>query len=762
MAVFAFAIAPVALLFSGATPAGAAAASGNQPPATVAFTSMSPQWASPGTTIVVAGSVKNTAPVSERFVVQLLDSHTPTSSVAALEQGASGALYGVAGLPLPSATWSSGLLRPGASANWSVQVAVNAMGFTRFGVYPLAAQVYNLRGDPLNNTLTYLPYVPAGDSTYASSIPPAQKISWIWPLIDQPLLGGSWQKSWCTGSQAAALAQSLTSAGRLGQLLASAGATTGTAVPQAQSAQSGSARAAQRQAAEPRQGLAQTDAVTWAVDPALLVNVSALAQCGTAEPQWARTASTWLARLKTTTSSQPLFVTAYGDPNLPALIGAGKAADVENAFSYGRSLASQILGRDLTAPPTAASPASTAGLAWSASAPTSYDAAELAGKDNVGTLVVDSSAFPLTPSTTVQALNGIGGYTNMLLANDSITSLLGSAGTGPAAVFTTSQLFLAETALLAGQNPGEPIIVAPPQRWQPPAGLATALLADTASAPWLTPTNLTSLTGAPQVPTVQLPATGPDLTPLEQQQLGSLDDAVARLVALRAEPDPDLALAVSTVESSAYSSRFGDAALGMIATITDRLATQEHQVHIIAENRITLGGTRGSVPVSIDNRLGFPVRVILQLSYSTADGMRVSASPAGLTTVPARTAETVQLRITAAQTGSTTITMTLLNQANQPLASPPVRTTVQTTQVGLLGMTIFGAALGVFLLASAVRALRRGRPRSAPDAAHQPVPREDDQPGHSTEEAGPDTVVTGSTRTPPPWTPGNSGLPEAW
>jgi hypothetical protein len=740
------AVASVALLIGGTNPAAAATAAASQPPATVAFTALGPQWAAPGATITVSGSVKNTAPVTERLVVQLLDSTTPVSSVTELEQGASGALYGLAGLPLPRARWSSGLLKPGTTATWSIQVPVNAMGLTNFGVYPLAAQVYDGQGNPLNNTLTYLPYVPAKNSPYGSSIPAAQKISWVWSLIDQPLLDEPWQST-CTGPQAAALAQSLASGGRLGQLVDAAGGTAGTAVVQAQ-AQAGSSGAAQRlkTLTEPGQSVAQADAVTWAVDPALLVNVQDLSQCGASEPQWARTASAWLARLKETTASQPMFVTAYGDPNVAALIGAGHDGDVENAYRYGRGRASRILGRDDLAPsPAGSGQADTAGVAWSAGGPISYAAAEsLHGKDGVSTLLASSSTFPLQQAAVLRTPDGSGSYMNVLLANDSLTSLLGSAGTGPGSAFTTAQQFLAETALLAQQHPSTPIIVAPPRRWQPPAGLASALLTDTASAPWLTPATLTSLTGAAHAPNVSLPLTtsAPGFSPLEQGQLSALDAAVGREQALRAEPDPNLTLAVSTVESSAYSGRFRATALGMIEMLASRMAVQEQRVHIIAENRITLGGTRGSVPVSIDNRNPFRVRVRLQLSYSQAGGTKVSASPPGLTTVPAHIAKTVRLRITAAQTGSTTITMTLLNQQDQPLASPPVRTTVQTTQVGLLGMIIFGAALGVFLLASAARAIRRGKPRP-PDEAHRPAPREDDEPGHSTEEAGPDTVVTG-------------------
>lgn len=757
-AIFAIAgIAAPALLISGMTPARAATASASQPPVSVVFTGLNPQWASPGATISVTGSVKNTAPVAERLVVQLLYSSVPIGSVSQLQQSvAAGSATGQAGIPVPSPTWHSPVLRPGASVTWSVRVAVNAMGLKAFGVYPLAAQVYDAQGNPLNNTLTYLPYMPAKNGADRSSIPAAQKISWVWPLIDQPLLDEPWQSA-CKGSQAAALARSLGSGGRLGQLLEAAGSTASTAAAQAQ-ADTGQAAHRFATLTEPGQSLGQQDAVTWAVDPALLVNVSALSQCGASEPQWARAASAWLSRLRAVTAGQQLFVTPYGDPNLAALIDSGHAGDVENAFTYGRGRAGQILGRNLAPPAASGSSGDSAGLAWSTGGLTSSVVGELAGKDSVSTLLAGSSAFPTAQSSVVRALNGIGGYANVLLANDSLTSLLSSASTGPGSAFTTAQQFLAETALLAQQHPSVPIIVAAPQRWQPPRGLPAELLADTASAPWLSPATVMSLTSAAHEPTVQLPTGTQRLSPLEQSQLSALDAAVTRQQDLRAGLDPNLSLAVSTVESSAYSAHFKTTALGMAGALTDQMAAQETRVHIIAENRITLGGTRGSVPVSIDNRLYFPVRVSLHLSYSQADGMRISASPPGTRTVPAHTAETIRLRITAAQTGSTTVTMTLLDQANQPLASPQVRTTVQTTRVGLLGMIIFGAALGIFLLASAARAIRRGRPRHAQGGAQPPDPGQDDQPGQSTQEAAPDTVVSGPTGALPPWTPGNSGL----
>ncbi len=751
-AILALAVVSVpAALLATAAPATAATTQASQSP-TVTITRFSPQWAGPGTTVTVTGIVTNSSPTARSLVVQLLDSGTPVSSVSELQQSATG-LYSLAYLPLPTATWESGLLSPGASAHWSIRLPTSAM--TSFGVYPVAAQVEDDAGQPLNWTESFLPYVPDKKGSFASTVPAAQKVAWVWPLIDQPLLDEPWQNA-CTGPQAAALASSLGSGGRLGQLLDAAAAPGGSAVTsavQSQQVTSDSGHPAKSSAAHGQQpqSLASSDVLTWAIDPALAANVSALAQCGASQPQWARAASTWLAKLKAVTAGQPAFATAYGDPDMAALIGAHHAPDVQRSFSVGRSEASQVLGVDLNPPEAGTAPASQApatGLAWATDSQVSYSTLEdLAAADDVSTVLVSSSALPAEQTSVVRTLAGTGSYLDVLLASDSLTSLLGAATTAPGSEFTTTQDFLAETALMAEQDPAAPIIVAPPQRWHPPAGLAAALLSATASAPWLSPASLTSLTAAKNIPTVQWPSSEsePALSQTELGPLNTLDRHVNQLQLLRARPDPALYLAVSTVESSAYAGRSRAAGLAMISALTDRIARQQQGVHIVAASRITLGGLRGSVPVSIDNRLSYAVQVALRLSYDTTGGTEVAAPPRVLT-VPAHTAGTVKLRVSAAQTGSTTISMTLANRAGQALAVQPVRMTVQTTQVGELGIIIFAAALGVFLLASGARALRRGGPPSAtdesgPEASGTPAPSEDEQSGQSTEEAAPDTVV---------------------
>jgi hypothetical protein len=741
------ALAVPAALLAGQQPAAAAVGASqeaSQSLAAIAISGLTPQqWAAPGSVITVSGNVRNTSGQQTRMTVQLLGSGTPISSVAQLQQDV-GSSYSPATTVLQGAVWqSSGQLAPGATADWSIQITARAVGMTNFGVYPLAAQAQNGYGTALATAATYLPYEPARKGQYGHTRPVPAQIGWLWPLIDQPLLNEPWQND-CTGPQASALAQDLSN-GRLSNLV-QAGAVAQTT----ESATAARARGASPNRAEPSLSLAGYDSVTWVVDPALLANARALATCGTTEPRWAKAASAWLTELTAVTAGQPLTVTPYGDPNVAALISVGHGTDVRRSFELGQALAGQILHRDVspsTSAGTASSLTQAAGIAWPATGVPGYGALEnLANVDGVSTLVLSSRAFPGAPSTVVKTLDGGGSYMTALLASQSLTQLLGSAAASSGPAFATAQQFLAETALLAQQTPAQPIVVAPPQRWDPSAGLAADLLAATATAPWLSPVSLTSLTsaaGIKTVPTQDWPvgSTGP--TPInglfELHQLHVLDRDITQLESIRARPAQDLYLAVSTVESSAWQGTSRAVARDMLATLASRIDFEQQAVKIIAEKRITLGGLKGSVPVSIDNALGYAVKVRLLLEYSQRNGTRITATQ-GLITVPARTAQTVKLRVQATAVGSTTVTI-LLASPNGQLLSSSQRMTIQATEVGTLGMIIFAAALGVFLVASAARAVRRGRPATTSEQHGDGAPGDDHDGEGGGDRVAADTVV---------------------
>jgi hypothetical protein len=730
---------PAALLASQAPAAAAAGKRLTQSQVSVAITGMTPHVAGPGGTIKVTGTVTNTSrqPIGN-LSVQLLGSAVAVSTSANLEPGSTG--QDVASTLLPGVIWkSSRALQPGSTSPWSVQVKAKSIGMTRFGVYPLTAEAQTLAQptlaeQPLAAATTYLPYVPAKKSPYGSTIPPRTKISWVLPLIDKPLLGQPWQNI-CKGSEARALAASLGSQGRLGRLVAAGADAKGTA--DVYTAAGGSRRTAQNRAvsSDAAQSLSGYDGVTWAVDPALLANVKGLANCGASQPRWASTAHRWLSQLRQVTLAEPMFVTPYADPDVAALYrlrGDSHQQDLESSFQLGRGIGHKILHRNIGT-----------GIAWPAGGIAGYPAEEfLANVEKIQTLLLSSGALHHQQSTVVRVANGSGGYTNLLLANASLTNLLAARRSGAGGGFATAQDFLAQTAL-AAQQQGGPIIVAPPRRWDPAGGLATELLTDTAWAPWLSPVSLTSLAAGRRIPTVRPTDLARSPSPIGTQELHKLtrlDHKASQLENLAAKPADSLPLAVATVESSAWQGRSTRTALRMLAFVKTEISRQEHGVRIFAEPRVTLGGLKGSVPVSIDNRLGYAVKVRLHVE-SVASSVKVAPVP-GVLTVPAHQALTVRLHVQATQVGSTKVTMTLQSQYSvdlQPAESWSM--TVEATQVGVLFVIVCAAAVGVFLIAYTARAVRRGRPA---DGAGHPVdddPAADQGSDQSAEPAEPDTVM---------------------
>lgn len=747
---------PAASAADSAAAAGASAASGQQSDpsgVSVAITGMTPQEAVAGSLITVTGTLTNTSSRAvSHLAVELFSSRTPITSQSDLQPEAAESA-GLANSEVPGAIWQTrGQLQPTATVHWSIQLKASKIGMTVFGAYPIEAQVGNtVTQSPLQPptvALTYLPYDPPKKGPYGYSIPARAKISWVWPLISTPLLA---RQTVCDSSQVRALAGSLSSNGRLGQLVNAGAATGGTA--EAYGATSGTAKGSRAAAAAARtrsaQDLAGSDGITWVIDPALLADVQSLE---TSCPQWAKTARTWLTQLREVSAGQPMFVTPYADPNVGSLIGASRGADVGQAFTLGRAIADGALDRrDLT---PLDSSTTTTGLSdatafvWPPDGTINYTTLEALAADPgyVRSALLSSKELPPGSPTVTKTLNGKGGYVDLVLANQSLTSLLGSGGSSAESVFGTAQEFLAETALLAQQDPRQPIVVAPPQRWGPAPHLAAELLAETTSASWLSPASLASLTDGklPTTRTAALSAAQPALSQWEMHLLSRAGKYVAQVELLKASPDNSLFQAIATVESSAWRGKTKTTALDQLESLVGRLRGQEQDVQIVAEKRVTLGGLKGSVPVSIDNQLDYPVRV--QLTITAPTGFRASASLPNLITIPAHDAQTVRLHVTASAVGSTTISLSLVNKDGQALPGDPTRMTIQATQVGVLGTIVVAIALGVFLIAYAARAVRRGRPAPSDGAADEQGRDQDSTADGSTAAAEADTVMAEHTQ----------------
>jgi hypothetical protein len=707
-------IAATSLALSGlALPGSAASAataqpSAGAPPVSLAITSVSPTYATPGKSVTVSGTLTNTSSTGlSGLSIQLSSSGIPFDSRDQLQDYADGSYLGDEPV-LGEVTTLTKTLAPRATVGWSVALSPSAVPMNGFGVYPLAAEADQTENGSLTEltvSRTFLPFWPGtkeGD-------PQAEDIAWVWPLIDQP------RQAICPGLLNNGLAGSLASGGRLDGLL-QAGRT-----------------------------YADSAHLTWAIDPALLANVATMIKpytvttparvrdggCGGTNERASPAASSWLDQLKSATDGQPVFVTPYADADIAALIRYGLNADLTRAFTEGRSVASSVLGRNFSASAPASS-TNLIGMAWPADGIADYaDLENLAASDGINTVLLDSSTMPPSPmqnyTPTAQATtpDGVGAPLKVLLSDDTITQILGSASSpseSKAAVFSVEQRYLAETAMIAAERPSlaRAVVVAPPRRWDPPAGLASDLLAETVQAPWLRPVSLASL-AAVKNPSGQVRRQPPRAR--SGAQLGKpllsearvLDQQARLLMSVEQHPDPALGDVAAAVESSAWrgGGRAGQQGTALAQQLYAYLRSNEGDLTVVGVRRVTLGGLKGTVPVSISNGLGYTVHVKLQAESS---GGVTGVGPPRAVIVPPGEQETFRVAVTATNVGSTTLRFRLLTPEGKPF---PAQTsmTVQATNYGTLVLVIIAAALGVFVLTAGARGVRRTRRRLRPGPA---------------------------------------------
>jgi hypothetical protein len=705
----ALAVAASVLALTGVAGSRSAAAAATAQPGgarvSLAITSVTPAYAQAGQKVTVYGTVTNVSSAAlEGLSVQLGSSSFPLASRNDLQEYADNSIQAAA--PVTGAvTDLPSRLAPRATAGWSVTLRPSQVPFIGgFGVYPLAAEADSPIFGSLGEQRTFLPYWPGKRGLD----PQPQQIAWVWPLIDQP------RQAMCTGGLVDnGLVASLASGGRLAGLLQA-----GSQYPSAN--------------------------LTWAIDPALLADVATMTKpyqvvstvrngaCQGKRQAASQAATDWLAGLTSATAGQPVFVTPYADADIAALTGYGMNADLTRAFTEGRTVASGLLHRDFTRPAGTSSTDLT-GMAWPADGIANYGVLENLAANGIDTVVLDGSTMPptsqpnFTPSAQTTTPDGEGPDMRVLLSDQTMTNIIASADSAAgskAKAFAVEQRYLAETAMIAAEEPSvaRSIVVTPPRHWAPPAGLAAGLLHDTVSAPWLQPVSLAQLAGA-QHPAGQVKRQAPDaVSPAELgrpllDQARQLDQQVKLLQDIQQSPDPTLSYGVAAVESAAW--RGGGSAeeqgSDQAQQYAQYLSGQENRLTIIGPDRITLAGLKGAVPVSIYNRLRYPVKVMLEAVPSS--GLTVKTPPS-LMVIPAGQQVIKKIEVAAATVGPAKLRLRLLTPEGVPF---PTQTTVilQATHYGTLALVIIGAALGVFVLTVVTRAVRRrrGAPREGPSGS---------------------------------------------
>ncbi len=547
----------------------AEASPADQPPRSplaVTVTSVSPSFAEQGKTITLTGQVRNlAATAASGLTVQLMSSQTALGTRRNLEDFAHGNFVPSEG-PVSVAPVTLQHLGSGQIWRFTVRLPVSKLGLSCFGVYPLTVQVTDAAFAIARDAVPLPYWPPKATSCTGQRRPQPFPISWVWPLIDTP------HQNACSGLTDNSLAQRIAPKGRLGYLLA---------VGARYSARAG---------------------LTWAVDPSLLEGVRAMTQpyqvgasarCRQGGSQPADPdASRWLTGLRKATAGQSLFLTPYADVDVAALIRRGNNSDLQQAFVAAGQVGHQILRRSAVPATVPAGPRQFSAIAWPASGIASRDVLNTLATLGIDTVILAAPAVSpvsYTPGAVTNTLSGIGNV-NVLLADHAITALLSTsaaASAKPGDVFRTSQLYLAETAMIASEAPSNnrPIMVAPPRRWDPPRALASGLLSDTVSAPWLKPSTAGQMVSLPAekiYPRITQKPSSAELSGKLLHDVSKLDHRIELLQSIRVKPDPALNRAVFGIESSAWRGNGAKHARLLFARASDYVHSQLRGVTIRA------------------------------------------------------------------------------------------------------------------------------------------------------------------------------------
>ena len=216
------------------------------------------------------------------------------------------------------------------------------------------------------------------------------------------------------------------------------------------------------------------------------------------------------------------------------------------------------------------------------------------------------------------------------------------------------------------------------------------------------------------------PETGNELSAKLLRKVTRLDRRIALLQSIRVQPDPALMRAVFAIESSAWRGKAAKHARALLA-LTSQYVAERSSAGVFIGNgaahatyHVTFGGKTSSVPVAISNDLPYKVRVGLKVKTTNA---KVSGEPDSITDSGVQhlldQAERAG-RVEPGQDPAEPDRAAALPAGGQPLPAHPEIVLVHPTDFGTVALVICAAVLALFVIGSAVRAIRSGRAEPGP------------------------------------------------
>ncbi|MBB2745321.1 UNVERIFIED_ORG: hypothetical protein FHR35_005170 [Microbispora rosea subsp. rosea] len=624
-----------------------------------------------------------------------------------------------------------------ATTNWNTRVQATALdqsgklpfrftvtpgelGMPRPGVYPFEIEVTDAAtGQRLGIERTFLTYAPKGEQI------PKVKLAVALPIVDRP------HRADDATFMDDDLSASLTS-GRLATLLQTAQDT--------------------------------GDGVTWFVDPALLDDVRVLSS-GTRSVRGTRknadpAAGQWLNGLRSALTDKTVVATAYADPDVAALVHHGLDKQAAASIQRGATLATELLGREIHST-----------TAWPAGGKIDRDAVDELAMSGVTSVLLSGDALPprataqntgqdatqngqvvppsaqTTPDAAARLDTVADNPLTALLADPTLSEVLGGNVSGPGAAMLARQRFLAETAMIAfeqqtqqngqfgqtgqtgqtgqgttAKTASRTVIAAPESHlWTPDPAFVSSLLQAASSAPWLRMTSLDSIKpGRAGVPRADLTYSEHDRqAELSRSYLATVRklERKADAVATVTEEHTDVFHTAILRLASASWRGDGKRALSFAGQVQKAIDERIDDVSVLDTPR-AVAGSNGQVPVSVANNLDKDIEIKIRVTSGNKARLAIDWDTGVYTTpttkILAGRSQLVNVPVIVRnEGGDASILVQLLTDGDEKYGSA-VRVVVRATGYTGIALVIVGAAVVIMLAAVVMRILRRRSRKAFP------------------------------------------------
>lgn len=502
----------------------------------------------------------------------------------------------------------------------------------------------------------------------------------------------------------------------------------------------------------------QDKAVAWAVDPAVLAaarrlsadgvttddalptatgtddpdattgpssSPSSSAAAGPAGDQVEQAAGSWLSRFKAGARNRGLIGLPYADPDLTATLRARESVPLlTGADELGRRAAADAAGVRLDP-----------SIAWPAGGRiNTVTASRLAGNGRTAVILAASTQPPEAALSTTPTGRGTvdtkGGSLDSLLYDDQLSALFASSGTSAGAQAT--QTFLAELAAITRESGTvRHLLAVAPRSWQPePAGVQT-LLAALRKAPWVSLRGINELRSTE--PTVE--RTGVRYGTRAKNAELPIGHVSYMLALHRGLTTFAPALDVDDPETTPEDKKLQKQGQAVVQADRESIASMlsvawrgDRQQLVATRSRVgdgvndlvdgvqlrggggTLTGKSASLPLYVDNRTPYPVKVRLQLKPGS--GQVAFANDLTVTVPPRQLLLPVQVPTRSLANGNVQVEARLLTDEGGEVGNPLVFTVKVRPSWETVGMIVVGSVLGLLFVLGLLRSVRRGRRRT--------------------------------------------------